>query len=172
MGWISDLISPKRGEASPPRWQSAAAAAPREEAPDAREVRIATAVLLLEVSQADHEVDDRERRAAAQALQSAFGLSAEETSGVLAEADRRSAESVSLYEFARAVDRSFSAAQKATVIELLFQVAFADATLAGEEEHLIRKAASLLHVSHSAFIAAKARARATMEAAAGSPASG
>ena len=133
MGWISDLISPS-GAKPPLR----AGRAPQPPLPgrrrrNAREVRIATAVLLLEVSQADHEVDDRERRAAAQALQSAFGLSAEETSGVLAEADRRSAESVSLYEFARAVDRSFSAAQKATVIELLFQVAFADATLAARK---------------------------------------
>lgn len=153
MGWIRDWFSGARGSESPRR-----AAAPV--APDPREVRIATAALLLEVSAADHEVDAREQRAAADALGAAFGLSAGETAGLLAEAARRSAEAVSLYEFTRAVDRSFSPEQKATVIELLFRVAFADETLAGEEEHLIRQAAKLLHVPHAHFIAAKQRARA------------
>lgn len=152
MGWITDWIS------GGPRRPDADAAPPP--APDPREVRIATAVLLLEVSAADHEVDARERRAATEALATAFGLSAGESAGLLAEATRRSAEAVSLYEFTRAVDRSFSLKQKATVIELLFQVAFADETLAGEEEHLIRQAAKLLHVPHAEFIAAKLRAQA------------
>ena len=58
------------------------------------------------------------------------------------------------------MDRAFTGEQKATVVELLFRVAFADGRLAGEEEHLIRKAATLLHVEHPAYLAAKARARA------------
>ena len=157
VGWIRDWISGGRGDA-PSRWRDAGGEPPPP--PDPGEVRIATAVLLLEVSAADHEVDARERRAAADALADAFGLSAGEAAGILAEATRRAAEAVSLYEFTRAVDRSFSPAQKVTVIELLFRVAFADETLAGEEEHLIRQAARLLHVPHAGFIAARQRAQA------------
>lgn len=160
MGWITDRIAGRRRGGAVPGWQDAAAAASPPPPPDPREVRIATAVLLLEVSAADHEVDERERRAAGDALRSAFGLTAAETAFVLAEADRRSEEAVSIYEFTRAVDRSFTPEQKGAVIELLFRVAYADEKLAGEEEHLIRKAATLLHVPHAAFIAAKQRARA------------
>ena len=149
MGWISDLAGSRRRrpEAPPPPPRSP------------RDVQIATAVLLLEVSGADHEVDERERREILASLESAFALSPEETAEIVAAAGRRSAEAVSLYEFTRLVDRSFPPEQKATVIELLFRVAFADGRLAGEEEHLIRKAATLLHVEHPAYIAAKLRAK-------------
>ena len=75
-------------------------------------------------------------------------------------AGQRSAESVSLYEFTRLVDQNFTREHKTTIIELLFRVAFADGWLAGEEEQVIRKVATLLHVEHPAFIAAKRRAQA------------
>ena len=151
MGWISDLVAGRRQRPevlpSPPA------------APGPRDVQIATAALLLEVSAADHEVEDRERRAILTSLESAFGLTAAETAEVVRAASRRSDRAVSIYEFTRLVDRSFTPEQKATVIELAFRVAFADERLAGEEEHLIRRLANLLHVEHAAFIAAKLRAR-------------
>lgn len=149
MGWISDLVSGgrRRREHSPPP------------PPSPRDVQIATAVLLLEVSAADHEVDEREEREILRSLESAFGLSPEETAEIVGVAGSRSAASVSLYDFTRLVDRSLSKANKATVIELLFRVAYADGWLAGEEEHIIRKVATLLHVEHPAFIAAKLRAK-------------
>ena len=149
MGWIGDLVSGgrRRPEHSPPP------------PPSPRDVQIATAVLLLEVSAADHDVDERERRAIVQSLESAFALSADETAEIVRLAGRRSSEAVSLYEFTRLVDRSLTKQHKATVIELLFRVAYADGWLAGEEEQVIRKVATLLHVEHPAFIAAKLRAR-------------
>ena len=153
MGWISDLVRGRTG----PRKDTPAAPPPP---PSPRDVQIATAVLLLEVSAADHEVDERESRAILESLRTAFALAPEETADIVELAGRRSREAVSLYEFTRLVDRGFTPEQKATVIELAFRVAFADGWLAGEEEHLIRKLATLLHVEHPAFIAAKLRAQA------------
>lgn len=149
MGWISDLVGggQQRPEQSP------------LPPPSPRDVQIATAVLLVEVSAADHHVDERESREIVESLESAFALSAEETAEIVAIAGRRSSEAVSLYEFTRLVDRSLSTEHKATIIELLFRVAFADGWLAGEEEQVIRKVATLLHVEHPAFIAAKLRAK-------------
>ena len=122
-------------------------------------MQIATAVLLLEVSAADHEVDEREKQEIVRSLESAFALTPEETAEIVELAGRRSAEAVSLYEFTHLVDRSVAKEHKATIIELLFRVAFADGWLAGEEEQVIRKVATLLHVEHPAFIAAKLRAK-------------
>ena len=149
MGWISRLTgnAPRRAPQAPPP------------PPEPRDFQVATAALLLEVSAADHEVEEREREAILNSLRTAFGLSTGETAEILKAASRRTEKAVSLYEFSRLVDRSFTPAQKATVIELAFRVAFADEHLAGEEEHLIRKLATLLHVEHAAFIAAKLRAR-------------
>ncbi len=150
MGWISDLVKGgghSRPDHTPPP------------PPSPRDVQIATAVLLLEVSAADHHVDERERQEIVRSLESAFGLSTGETAEIVGMAGRRSAEAVSLYEFTRLVDRSLAKEHKATIIELLFRVAFADGWLAGEEEQTIRKVATLLHVEHPAFIAAKLRAK-------------
>ena len=150
MGWISDLASGgrrRRPEQVPPP------------PPSPRDVQIATAVLLLEVSAADHEVDEREKQEIVRSLESAFALTPEETAEIVELAGRRSAEAVSLYEFTHLVDRSVAKEHKATIIELLFRVAFADGWLAGEEEQVIRKVATLLHVEHPAFIAAKLRAK-------------
>jgi uncharacterized tellurite resistance protein B-like protein len=46
------------------------------------------------------------------------------------------------------------------MIELMWQVAYADAALSAHELHLMRKVAGLLHVPDSAYIAAKMRAKA------------
>ncbi|MYF77288.1 MAG: TerB family tellurite resistance protein [Acidobacteria bacterium] len=149
MGWISDLVSGgrRRPDSSPPP------------PPSPRDVQIAPAGLLLEVSAADHDVDERESREIVRSIESAFALSADETAEIVEIADQRSSEAVSLYEFTRLVDRSLSREHKATIIELLFRVAFADGWLAGEEEQVIRKVATLLRVEHPAFIAAKLRAK-------------
>ncbi len=127
--------------------------------PGPRDIQIATAALLIEVSGADDRVEETESAAIQRALGTAFGLAPEELASLLEAAERRTGEAVSLYELTRLLDRAFTADQKATVIELLFRVAFADAFLAGEEEHLIRKVATLLHVEHPAFLAARARAK-------------
>jgi uncharacterized tellurite resistance protein B-like protein len=49
--------------------------------------------------------------------------------------------------------------QKVRIVELLWTVAFADSHQDKHEEHLIRRIADLLHVSHKDFIAAKFKAR-------------
>ncbi|MBV2123299.1 MAG: TerB family tellurite resistance protein, partial [Candidatus Thiodiazotropha sp. (ex Ctena orbiculata)] len=47
--------------------------------------------------------------------------------------------------------------QKIQIIESLWQVAFADRQLHHYEEHVIRRLADLIHVSHGDFISAKHR---------------
>jgi uncharacterized tellurite resistance protein B-like protein len=43
----------------------------------------------------------------------------------------------------------------------MFRVAYADQHLSAHENHLMRKVASLLHVSHGDYVAAKLRAKGT-----------
>jgi uncharacterized tellurite resistance protein B-like protein len=122
-------------------------------------LRLATAALLFEVVRADGTVAPEERSVMQAAVQSAFGLDVDETRELaeLAEAESRAA--VSLYEFTRVVDESFSPEQKKRVVELLWLITFADTHKDPLEEHLVRKIAGLLHVPHPDFIDAKIRAR-------------
>jgi uncharacterized tellurite resistance protein B-like protein len=66
---------------------------------------------------------------------------------------------ISLYEFTQLVDQNFSPVQKEHIDGLLWDVALSDDRLEGREEHLIRRVATLLHVPHDRFIAAKIAAR-------------
>lgn len=121
---------------------------------------LATAALLIEVSRADFEVGDEERLAIEEAIRDSFGLSEDATREIVALAEREVGEAISLYEFTRLVDESFTPAQKKHIVGLLWRVAYSDDRLADREEYLIRKIAKLLHVEHSDFIDEKLKAKA------------
>ena len=122
-------------------------------------LELATAALLIEVSRADFQVSDEERGAIEEQVRKSFGLTEAETREIVAWAEEEVARAVSLYEFTRLVDRSFTPEQKRHVIGLLWDVALTDERVVPREEHLIRKIATLLHVPHEAFIAEKLAAR-------------
>ncbi|MGD8559291.1 MAG: TerB family tellurite resistance protein, partial [Gammaproteobacteria bacterium] len=63
------------------------------------------------------------------------------------------------YEFTSLINDEFTPADKAQIIELMWQVAYADDELEKYEEALVRKIADLLYVPHTQFIAAKHRVK-------------
>jgi uncharacterized tellurite resistance protein B-like protein len=117
--------------------------------------KLATAALLIEVSRADFDVAPEEKDAIEEALRSSFGLSERETRDLVTLAESQVEGSISLYEFTRLVDRSFTPEQKKHIVGLLWEVAYSDDRLEEREEYLIRKVAKLLHVPHRDFIEAK-----------------
>ncbi len=66
---------------------------------------------------------------------------------------------VGYYPFTSLINRHFSAEDKERIVELLWQVAYVDATLSAHEQHVIRKVADLLHLSHASYVGAKLRAK-------------
>lgn len=122
-------------------------------------LELATAALLIEVSRSDFEVSEDERNTIAEQVRKSFGLTEEETREIVELAEEEVARAVSLYEFTRLVDRSFTPEQKRHVIGLLWEIALSDERIEAREEHLIRRIATLLHVPHEAFIAEKIAAR-------------
>lgn len=131
--------------------------------PDPRERehghRLAAAALLIEMTRADHEVKAIEREAVERAIDKAFGLPGEETRELVALAELEADQATSLYEFTQLINQHFADADKAHMVELLWEVAYADGELDKYEEHLVRKVADLIHVPHRTFIRAKHRAK-------------
>jgi uncharacterized tellurite resistance protein B-like protein len=129
-------------------------------APDARHaIGLATAALLVEVGRLDAEIDAAERAAMLRAVREKFGLSGEEAETLIDLAEAEAREATDYYQFTSLINRHFSQEQRQRVIELMWQVAYADAELSAHEQHVVRKIADLLYVPHSAYIAAKLRAR-------------
>jgi uncharacterized tellurite resistance protein B-like protein len=131
------------------------------EDPQAREhaLRVATALLLIEVAKADYADDFTENEAMLASLKQFFAL--DETSAALLLEEARSAadQAVELQQFTRRLHEQLSAAEKLRVVEMLWQVALADSRLDKHEDHLVRRIADLLYVSHSDLIRLRNRVR-------------
>lgn len=122
-------------------------------------LRLATAVLLVEIMKADFEVRDEERDMVRKAIRTKFDLTPEESGEMLRLAEEEARKASSYHEFTALINREFTLDRKIKIVEHLWEVAFADPELEKHEEHLIRKISGLLYVPHKDFISAKIRAR-------------
>jgi uncharacterized tellurite resistance protein B-like protein len=122
-----------------------------------RRAQLAAAVLLVEVARSDQNYSDAERQTVLASVQGKFGLSAAEAQEMLTLAEAESREAHDIFQFTSKIDASFSPEQKVRLIEELWRAAYADSVVHEYEEHLIRRVADMLHLSHSQFIAAKLR---------------
>lgn len=110
------------------------------------ELQVAAAALLVEAAQMDDRYEDQERAKIAQLMKAHFGLSEEEVESLLAEAQRRVGESIQLFGFTRIVMGRFSYDERVQLMEMLWEVAYADGKLHDYEASLIRRIAGLIHV--------------------------
>ena len=122
-------------------------------------LRLAIGALLIEMTHMDGEVWSEQREAVEAIVREHFELEQDEVAELLVLAESERAEATDYYQFTSLINDAYTRAQKARLIELLWRIAYANETLHRYEEHLVRKIADLLHVSHSAFITAKHRAR-------------
>jgi uncharacterized tellurite resistance protein B-like protein len=122
-------------------------------------LQLATAALLIEMTRADAEVTEDERRAVIKTVQSKFNLNKEESKTLLQLAKEKIRKATDFYEFTSLINKGFSYDQKVKVIEHLWEVAFSDAVLDKHEEYMVRKIADLIYVEHKDFIEAKLRVK-------------
>jgi uncharacterized tellurite resistance protein B-like protein len=117
--------------------------------PDVREaaLRLATAVLMVDVARADHIFDESEFSRLLELIESHFGLTAEEAAELFNEATVRAEDLVSLHEFTQLLHEHLDEDEKARIISLLWQIAYADGRLDKYEDSLVLKISDLLYVS-------------------------
>jgi uncharacterized tellurite resistance protein B-like protein len=123
----------------------------------AQAARCAAAALLLEMAHMDETVTPAEQAAVIDAVRARFGLSPEQAQGLIACAQEEREQATDYHQFTSLINAHFDPAERAALIEQLWQVAYADQLLCKHEEYLVRKVANLLHVPHQTFIAAKHR---------------
>jgi uncharacterized tellurite resistance protein B-like protein len=118
-------------------------------------VELACAALLLELSAADQHHDENEQKTLMHILHASFGLKDEELEQLQALAQQEARSATSLYQFTSLINEAYGYEQKVQLLHQLWQVAYADGRLDRYEEHLIRKIADLLYLTHGDFIRAK-----------------
>jgi uncharacterized tellurite resistance protein B-like protein len=128
---------------------------PEENGDLEHELKLATAALLIEMMYQDEQVHEKEMDAAKEALMEKFGLTEDECHALFSLAEAEVKEAVDYHQFTSLIAREFTQAQKIKVVELLWSVAYADSHLDSMEEHMVRKIADLIYVSHKDFMKTK-----------------
>ena len=121
-------------------------------------LRVATAVLLVEVTRADFNVHPAEQARLRQLLEQQFGLSVQELDALLEQAEADADRLVSIQHITRLLNQHFDHAMKVSVVEMMWQMVYADGEKDHYEEYLIRQVAELLYLSHGEFIQARHKA--------------
>ena len=121
------------------------------------DLRIAVGALLVEAARRDDVFDAAEELAVARILRERFDLSEDETKQLLAAATQASESALELYNFTRAVLRQMDEPDRVKLIEMLWEVAYADGVLDPEEDLLIRRVAGLLYITDRERVLARQR---------------
>ncbi len=121
-------------------------------------LKVATAVLLVEVARADFSVERAERERMRRLLERQFDLNAAELDAVLEEAEADADRLVSIQHLTRLLNEHYDHAMKVRIVEMMWQVVYADGEKDHYEEHLLRQVAELLYLSHAEFIQARHKA--------------
>lgn len=121
-------------------------------------VELAAAVLMVEISMADSVLQQEERLVIEKALKENFNVPEDKALTLIELAEKEVDHAISLYDFTSFLNDAMTNEERARIVELLWQVAFADAVLDKYEEYYVRKIADLLYVPHRDFIKAKLRA--------------
>jgi uncharacterized tellurite resistance protein B-like protein len=91
-----------------------------------------------------------------------FGLASEESGALLQAASEKVEQSVEVFGFTREIKNAFSPEERIEMMEMLWEVAYADGELHDLEANLMRRLAGLLHVSDRDSGSARKRALARL----------
>lgn len=135
-----------------------------ETSPLLSQIDLACAALMIEVMNSDHELDARESAEFVAVLQQHLDVSPEDIEEITGLARKEAQQATSLYEFTSLINESYDYQQKLGLISNMWRIAFSDAKLDKYEDHLIRKIAELIYVTHTDFIRTKLEAKEARDA--------
>jgi uncharacterized tellurite resistance protein B-like protein len=111
------------------------------------ELRLAAAALMVEAAKLDGTFDEAERTRITALLEERFGMAADDIAALIAAADEETDLAGGLYGFTKTVRDNFDHAERVSMIEMLWEVAYADGVLHDFEANMLRRVAGLLYVT-------------------------
>ena len=121
------------------------------------ELRLAAAALLVEAAKMDGVFDEAERTQITAILADRFEMAAGDIATLIEAADAEADLAGGLYGFTKTVRDNFDHAERVWMIEMLWEVAYADGVLHDFESNMLRRAAGLLYVTDRESGAARKR---------------
>ena len=130
--FIADVVSPE---------------APRGRAFDDNDYRLAATALLVHVISLDGEPSAAEQRKLHSLIESRFELDPGTADKLIASATRVEGDAVDLYHFTSVIMRQVDDAGRLKIVEMMWEIAYADGAVSEFEDNVVWRAADLLAVS-------------------------
>lgn len=125
--------------------------------------RIAVAALLVHLVAIDGEITADERRVLREVLAEHYDLTAEDTEALVKLAKERDEEAVDLYGFTSVLKRVLDEDGRKMVVEMMWEMGFADGRISEFEDNTVWRVAELLGVTSRERIEIKKRVEARLE---------
>jgi uncharacterized tellurite resistance protein B-like protein len=119
--------------------------------------RLAAAAMLVHAAAIDGEMSQSERDELHAVIKQRFDLDDAATEELISKATAAEHEAVDLYHFTHLLNRSLDEAGRAKIVEMMWQIVYADGQRDELEDNLIWRAADLLGVSGEERIALRRR---------------
>ena len=126
------------------------------------DLRLSVAVLLVEAARQDDRFEPAERAVIEHLLMRKFALTQEDCRALLAAGEARAGEMVQLHGHTSTIFEAMTPDERIGLVEMLWEVAYADGVLDPEEDLLIRRVAGLIAVSDRDRVLARQRVAARL----------
>ena len=123
----------------------------------------AATALLIETARADDDFDESELAQIEQTLVNVLNVDASHIKQTLESAQQELDQATCLHELTSIINSDWEFKAKVNLIEAMWKVVLSDQHIDPNEHHLMRKIKGLLHIPQSEYIAAKLRARDSLE---------
>jgi uncharacterized tellurite resistance protein B-like protein len=120
---------------------------------DDEDYRLVAAAMLVHAAAIDGEITPAERDKLHSVIKQRFNLDDATTGELVAEATEAESEAIDLYQFTSSLNRSLDEPGRVKVVEMMWQIIFADSGVTEFEDNLVWRAADLLGVSREVRIA-------------------
>ena len=124
-------------------------------------LRLATAVLMIDVARADHVFEESEFDRVLQLVQAHFDLDPQDAAELVNDASDEADDLVSAYDFTSVLHKHLDEDEKARIVGMLWQIAYADGELDKYEDSLVLKISDLLYVNRAKVMRLKHDAQLT-----------
>lgn len=116
---------------------------------DSADYRKAAAAILVHVADSDGAIDPRERARIIALLSDRFDMPQGQAKRLLAEAQESEAEAVDLHAFIGVLKRTFDEDGRLKLVEMMWELAYADGVPLEVEDSIVARVAQMLEVSDS-----------------------
>lgn len=121
--------------------------------------QLAAAALLMEVAAVDRVFENAEFDEFKRIVGTVYDISHDDIDELCSLARDQQDQATSLFQFTQLINDHCSTEEKFTLVKSMWQIALADGDLDKYEEHLIRRVAELIYLSHTDFLVARNAAR-------------